>query len=210
MPEDFQRIWSRLSAELEDSSRELSAACEGALKDVADLVTSVEKRYSSATAPDCGTGTTESLRSLFEGDCQTLLTETLAGYRRTQPQRRAITAFQQYLRDLDDVVAETPRIVRSSGRELIDAMGDRAPSGWRGALLRRSKKPRRLPIRAVVAGVHRSRREKLLERAGMVVLRLAQLEDSLTDPWDGVVEEGLRQLDGSGADPKEFEYDRKH
>jgi hypothetical protein len=89
-------------------------------------------------------------------------------------------------------------------------MGDRAPSGWRGALLRRSKKPRRLPIRAVVAGVHRSRREKLLERAGMVVLRLAQLEDSLTDPWDGVVEEGLRQLDGSGADPKEFEYDRKH
>lgn len=210
MPEEFQKTWSRLSAELEDSSRELSAECEGALKDVADLVTSVEQRYLSATAPECGAGTTESLRSLFEGDCQALLNETLTGYRRTQPQRRALRAFQQYLRDLDDVAAETPRIVRSSGRELVEALGDRAPSGWRGALLRRSKKARRLPMRAVVAAVHRSRREILLKRAGMVVLRLAQLEDSFTDPWDGIVEEGLRQLDGSGADQKEFEHDRKH
>lgn len=209
MPEEFQKTWARLSAELEDSSRELSAACEGALKDVTDLVASIEKRYLSATAPECSAGTTESLRSLFEGGCQALLNETLAGYRRIQPQRRAVKAFQQYLRDLDDVTAETPRIVRASGRELMETLGDHAPSGWRGTLLRRSKKPRRVPMRGVVAGVHRSRREKLLSRAGMVVLRLAQLEDSLTDPWDGIVEEGLRQLDGSGADQKEFEYDRK-
>ena len=210
MPEGLQQTWSWLRAELEDSSRDLVAECEAALKDVTDLITSIEQTYASAPAPQCSAGTLESLRTLLSEHDRALLTDPLARYRRVQPQRRAVGAFQQYLRDVDDTVAETPRIVRTSGQELVEALGGQAPGPrWRRALLRRNKKLRRIPLRALLGAVHRIRRDVLLKRAGTFILRLAQLEDALTDPWDAVVEEGLRQLDGSGADPKEFEHDRR-
>ncbi|MDA1315649.1 MAG: ATP-binding protein [Acidobacteria bacterium] len=210
MAETFSTAWTRLSIELQDSSRELFAECEGALNDLTELTASIEQPYQTAAAPQWEPGRISSLQSLFGTPSDTLLGEVLRRHRGVQPQRRALSAFQQYLRDLDDTVAETPRVVRVSGHDLIKALRDsKSVSRWRAAWLRRDKKTRRLPMRSVVGGVHRFRREQLFGRVGLFLLKLAQLEDALTDPWDGTLEEGLRQLDGSGPDPKEFDHDRK-
>ena len=206
----FSNTWTQLSTELQDRSREFCGECEAALRDVTELIASIEQPYQRSAVPEWKPGRIDSLQNLFGTPSDTFLQQVLQRHRRVQPQRRALSAFQQYLRDLDDAVAETPRVVRVSGRDLVEALRDGASASRRRASwLRRGKKTRRLPMRSVVGGVYRLRRARLFGRVGLFLLKLAQLEDALTDPWDGTLEEGLRQLDGSGSDPKEFEYDRK-
>lgn len=209
MAQSLTAAWQEIQTALEKSSDGLLHACDRAREGIEDLWSELEADLGASAPPTVEPGRLDSLRTLCRERSGILLFAPRNRRRSLLPQRRAIEAFEAYLQELTRIVEQAPQEVAADEEEAARCFGRRSAGAVLRRWLRREPAVVRLPLRDALRRTLARRRRRLLLRTGRVLLRLTQLEDALPDPWEATLEEGLRQLDGTGADAKEYEHDKR-
>ncbi len=208
MAKNFSETWQELQSSLLAAGGALLGACDQSFERLEELRTELATTFRDAEPPSPTPDRIESLGALYADAAQPLLHQPLSTHHSIQAQAKVAQAFETYVVAIEELIVGSPIEVSASETELVENLGRRAADSW---ITKSFRKPeaRRVPVRATLSRALHRRRTQLLRRIGEVLLRFAQLEEALTDPWDATLEEGLRGLDGSGADPKEFHHDRR-
>jgi hypothetical protein len=201
--------WQSLSGDLEARNQRLANELEAAWHDLFALLDEVEKGFPADGEPEWAAGKLDSLRRLFAEVGSRLALAPLGRCERLRPQERALVAIEDHRAGLDDLIRQLPGTLQVSGAELAETVGPLAGGSWRSYPQRWRSKPRTVILRAAT---HAFLQGWLLRHAkvqGELLLVLAQACLALIDPWQALRDEALRCQDGTGADSKEFQSDRR-
>ncbi len=201
--------WQSLSSDLGARNERLSRELEGAWRGLHGLLQQVQSEFPEQDGPSWDAGKLESLRSLFGDFGGRFVVAPLGRCDRMRPQERALAAIEDHRAGLDDLIRQLPATLQVSGSELAETVGALAGGRWRSYPVRWRRKPRTVYIRAASRAFLQHWQLRQARLHGELLLILAQGCLALIDPWQTVRDEALRCLDGTGADPKEFQSDRR-
>jgi hypothetical protein len=203
MTRTLSDIWVEFRTELESHNQRLVSEYEAAWSELHALLESAKPVWEQIIFWRQSHGQLSALQALFGSSAEQLLGEPLAAWQQARIQERVLDAIADHRKRLEETVARLPTALSISGQEMAETFGaDGHGAWWRRVWLRWRRKPRSVPLQALVRQHLRQQSLKRGKLEGAFLLLLAQACPELSTPWHTLRREALRRLLGAAPDSR--------
>lgn len=189
----FTQPWSAFSQRLDELNRRLVAELETCWQDLQAILENPvdQPGEASALAPS----DLQSYQMVREQAGHKLLDERFALWERKRPYKRALMAIEGYDQRLDELINSLPGSISISGKAALAVFAGQHAAGLTRAVAAWRRKPRPLPLKAIVADECHKLSWRRVNTEGEYLLVIARGISQLKAAW----EIARARIDGSVA-----------
>ncbi|MEP7271922.1 MAG: hypothetical protein ABI882_10500, partial [Acidobacteriota bacterium] len=176
--------WARFSERAGESNDRLLGELESCWSDIHAILKGQIEEHSAISPAMLALPDLDAFRRERADAARRLLIEPASQWERQRPYQRALLGIEEYDRSLSELVESLPEAVIATGPLALELMNPHAATGMTRRLAGFRRKPRPLPMRAIVAAEGRRIELQRARIEGRLLMILAQAIQQLRGNWE--------------------------